>query len=261
MVKENRLKKILREGKVAVGTGIYSFSPAAVEVAGYAGLDFVYMDTEHTPVDWQTLENLVRAADVAGITPIIRPEDNDENFIRKCLEIGAQGVMVPHVSTREEAERAVKAAKFPLAGVRGAAGLVRQANYAVKDWAKYVEESDRETMVITMIEEEAAVKNLDEITSVKGIDAFCVGFVDLSFSLGVPGQVRHAKVQEAFEKVIAAAQKKGIAVMCSISPPYPDQAREMVKRGVRILIFGHDVSLLYATWEKTAAEIRQSIRQ
>ncbi|MFQ6075198.1 MAG: HpcH/HpaI aldolase/citrate lyase family protein [Candidatus Bathyarchaeia archaeon] len=261
MVKKNRLKEIIREGRVAVGTGIYSFSPAAVEVAGYAGLDFVYIDTEHTPVDWQTLENLVRAAEIAGVTPIIRPEENDSTFIRKCLEIGAQGVLVPHVSTKEEAVRAVRAARFPPRGVRGAAGIVRSAEYSVRDWVRYVEESDREAMVIVMTEEEKAIDNLEEILSVEGIDAVCVGFVDLSISLGLPGQVRHPRVQEAFGKVIVEAKRRGIAVMCSVSPPYAERARELVERGVRVLIFGHDVSLLYRTWQGIASEIREALRQ
>lgn len=261
MVRMNRLKEMVRGGRVAVGTGIYSFSPAAVEAAGYAGLAFVYMDTEHTPVDWQTLENLVRAAEVAGVTPIIRPEENDPAFIRKCLEIGAQGVLVPHVSTREEAERAVGAARFPPRGARGAAGIVRSAGYSVGDWARYVEESDRETMVIVMAEDEEAISNLGGVLSVEGVDAVCVGFVDLSFSLGVPGQLRHPKVREAFGRVIAEAKRRGVAVMCSISPPYAEGAREMVDMGVSILIFGHDVGLLYSAWQGLASEIREALRR
>jgi 2-keto-3-deoxy-L-rhamnonate aldolase RhmA len=259
-VKKNRLKEALERGRVSVGTGIYSFSPAMVEIAGYAGLDFVYIDTEHTPVDWQSLENLVRAAEVSGVTPIVRPEENDASFIRKCLEIGAQGVMVPHVGSGEEAERVVRAVRFPPEGIRGAAGLVRSARYRVEDWPEYMRSSNRESMVIVMIEDNRGIENLADILSVNGIDAVCVGFTDLSISLGLKGDTRHPLVEEAFDKVLATAEKNGVPVMCSVSPPFAKNAGKLVEKGVRILIFGHDLGLILNSWQKLAEEIREAIK-
>jgi len=252
-----KLRSALREKRVAFGTGIYTYSPALVEIAGYTGFDYVFIDTEHTAVDWQTLESLVRAADVSGASSLIRVQENNEALIRKALEIGADGIIVPHVNTAEDAKRAVEYAKFPPQGVRGAAGLVRSAGYAVSDWPKYIEASNRETLVIVMAEEPEAVENMREIVSVKGVDIISFGPADYSITSGLAGRTDHPKVLEALERIVAEAKRKGLTVMSPVSQPYAERTKTLIEKGVRVLTLGHDISILAPRWKEILAEAKK----
>lgn len=252
-----KLRNALREGRVAFGTGIYTYSPALVEIAGYTGFDYVFIDTEHTAVDWQTLESLVRAADVSGASSLIRVQENNEALIRKALEIGADGILVPHVNTAKEAKRAVEYAKFPPMGVRGAAGLVRSGGYAVSNWPEYIEFSNKETVVAVMAEEPEAIENMREIVSVKGVDIISFGPADFSITSGVPGKTDHPRVVGALDKIVAESRRKGLAAMSPVSPPYAERAKALMGRGVRVLTLGHDISILAPRWKEILGEVKK----
>lgn len=255
MAKAVSFRARARSREFLSGMGLYTFSPAIVEVYGYTGFDFVFIDNEHTPADWQTLEHLVRAAELAGITPIIRVEENSPTPIRKAFEIGAAGVIVPHVNTRDDALRAVSAAKFPPLGRRGIAGLVRSGRYAVSDVARYVEESNERTMVIAMIEEPEALMHLSAIFSVEGLDAVCFGPTDFQVAAGIPGQGSHPRVREALRAVTSEAERRGRAVMMGCWPPTLAKARELIEQGVTMLYYGHDIMNLH----QRCLEIRKEI--
>jgi 4-hydroxy-2-oxoheptanedioate aldolase len=247
----------LRGKRVAFGTGIYTYSPALVEIAGYTGFDYVFIDTEHTAVDWQTLESLVRAADVSGASSLIRVQENNEALVRKALEIGADGILVPHVNTAEEAKRAVQYAKFPPMGVRGAAGLVRSGGYAVSNWPEYIEFSNRETVVAVMAEEPEALENMREIVSVKGVDIISFGPADFSITSGLAGKTDHPRVVGALERIVAEARRKGLAVMSPVSQPYAERAKALIDKGVRVITMGHDISVLSARWKEILGEAKK----
>ena len=243
------LKKALAEGKPVCGCASMSRSPMIIEMLGYTGFDFVFIDTEHTPISSdQTLENLIRAAEVSGIVPIVRVKENREHYIRNALEAGAKGVVIPHVATKEDAENAVKYARFPLRGVRGADPTVRSAKYKCGDfnWDAFIKQSNEEAMVIPLLEDKEFLENLDEILSVEGLDAVSFGPTDYALSLGLNllYDFNHPKIVEAFEAVIAGAKKRGLPILSAVNPPTVEQSEKLTDMGVTFQLFNTDISII-----------------
>lgn len=203
MLQTNQLKRALADGKTVFGLLNSIPSPLLVEMIGYAGYDFVILDMEHVCVNPETLENMVRAAECAGITPLVRVPNAMPEAILRALDCGAQGVVVPHVRSRAEAEQAVAASRYYPLGSRGISGG-RTTGFGVIDLPTYFERANSEIMVVAMIEDKEGVDNLDAIVSVTGIDMVLEGAIDLSQSYGVPGQAQHPTVQSAIEKIATA---------------------------------------------------------
>ncbi|MBW2149309.1 MAG: hypothetical protein JRG73_15015 [Deltaproteobacteria bacterium] len=253
MKKKNSLKKALAEGKVVCGCAVMSRSPVIVEMLGYTGFDFVFIDTEHAPIGSDTtLENLIRAAEASGIAPIVRVKENAEHFIRNALEAGAQGVVVPHVASGEDAAKAVKYARFPPRGTRGADPTVRSARYrcGAFNWEEFINESNEEAMVIPLLEDREFLPNLEEILSVDGIDALSFGPTDYALSIGLNllYDFNHPKIVEAFEAVVRGAVKKGLPVLCVVNPMTVEQSKKLQDMGAKFQLFGTDISIISTTF-------------
>jgi 4-hydroxy-2-oxoheptanedioate aldolase len=249
MLKRNPLRKALAEGKVVCGCAVMSRSPILVEILGYSGFDFVFIDTEHVPIGSDTtLENLIRAAQASDIVPIVRVKENREHYIRNALEAGAQGVVVPHVATKEDAERAVKFARFPPIGIRGADPTVRSARYrcGAFNWEEFIRASNEEAMVIPLLEDKEFFPNLEGILSVEGIDALCFGPTDYALSLGLSllYDFTHPKIVEAFEAIIEGAKRKGLHVLAAVNPPTVEQSNKLRDMGVTLQLFGTDIAII-----------------
>jgi len=253
-LRENKLKKVLREGKVAVGPFMKLTDPAAVEIAGYAGFDFVIIDTEHGPVSIETAQNLIRAAEAVGITPIIRVRDNNPSLILRALDIGAQGVEVPHISNKEGALRSVKAAKFSPQGERGVCRFVRAANYSSLEQYKYFEFSNEETLVIVHIEGIEGVKNLRKILTIKDLDIIFLGPYDLSSSCGVTGQVNHPLVIKKMEEAVKLSRGANIAVGTFVDSI--EDAKKWINAGVQYISFSVDVGIFYEACCRIVKKLR-----
>jgi len=243
------LKKALAKGKTVCGCASMSRSPMIIEMLGYTGFDYVFIDTEHTPISSdQTLENLIRAAEASGIVPIVRVKENREHYIRNALEAGAKGVVVPHVATKEDAENAVKYARFPLRGVRGADPTVRSAKYKCGDfnWDAFIKQSNEEAMVIPLLEDKEFLGNLDEILSVEGLDAVSFGPTDYALSLGLNllYDFDHPKIVEAFEAVITGAKKRGLPILSAVNPLTVEQSKKLSDMGVTFQLFNTDISII-----------------
>jgi 4-hydroxy-2-oxoheptanedioate aldolase len=209
-VRHNLLKAKLAAGKpVNVVAPGYS-SPGLVELLGRMGFDAIFIDCEHGPTGWEDVENMVRAAELTDVTPIVRVQSNDPSTITRALDRGAGGVQVPHVNTRAQAEAAVRAAKFAPIGHRGYAG--GRSSFGVK--GNFTSHANAETMVIAMLEEVEALQNLDEILTVEHIDAFFIAPGDLAQSMGYPGQMDHPEVQGAIQDAVrrtrAASRAPGV---------------------------------------------------
>lgn len=257
MQKPSKLKEVLEKGEVALGTAVFSCSPAVVEVAGYSGLDFIRVDNEHSWRRDESMENMIRAAYIADITPILRVDKGDPYVIRKALEIGAGGVIVPDITTKEEAEEAVKAAKFPPRGTRGYSSLCfsgRWGERAGEDWVNW---SDNETLVGMMIENEEAITTLDAILSLDGLDFVLFGPSDYSMSLGLRGpQKSHPKVQDALKKTIEIVSKYNKPVAIGVGQPWEEEAKKYIDLGCRMIEIGHDVVVLRSIWKDLSTAIR-----
>ena len=218
-----------RQGIPTYGPFVQLNAPGICEILGHAGFDYCIIDLEHGVIDVDTAENMVRAANAAGIAPIVRVAFNRKELISQALNLGACGVHVPHISTVKEAEEAVWASKFFPLGGRGVCPFVRAARYSA-DKAIYYEKANTETMVILAIEGKEGIDNLREILQVKGVDAVFVGPYDLSQSLGVPGQVTNQKVIERVREICTLSKKAGVAVGVFVETP--EAAKEWVEQGV-----------------------------
>ena len=265
MEKDRTLKMDLAEGKVVCGVAVMSRSPIIVEMLGYTGFDFVFIDTEHTPIGSDmTLENLIRAAEASHIAPIVRVKENREHHIRNALEAGAQGVVIPHVATGEDAENAVRYARFPLRGVRGADPTVRSARYRCGEfnWEEFILKSNEEAMVIPLLEDKEFLPNLEDILSVDGIDALCFGPTDYALSLGLNllYDFNHPKIVEAFEAVVQGAKKKGLPVLSAVNPPTVEQSKKMVEMGVRFQLLGMDIGLISNAFNTLMQDVASKVR-
>ena len=208
-----RFNAAMESDKGALGPFMISTDPAFVEAAGYAGYDFVLLDMEHGTTTHQTLPNLIRAANVAGVCPVVRVPRGSDIWIDQALDVGAGAVMVPQIDTAEQARAAVAAAKFSPIGNRGTCRFVRSAGFGAIPGKDYFAKA-QDTMVIVQAEGKKAVENLDEILDVPGIDVVFVGPYDLSSSLGLVGQIDHPDVIECIKGIIAKASAKGVKVGC-----------------------------------------------
>jgi len=244
-LKENYLKRTLNEGKVVFGPFMKFTDPAAVEIMGFAGFDFVIIDAEHGPISMETAQNMIRATESVNITPIIRVGNNDEALILRALDIGAQGIEIPQINSKADAVRAVKSVKYSPQGERGVCRYVRAANYSSMDKFKYFESANKETMIIAHIEGVEGINNLDEILSVPGIDVIFIGPYDLSQSLGISGQVNHPLVTEKMKEVVSKCKESKVAAGTFADDV--ETAKLWISLGVQYMAFSVDVGILYET--------------
>jgi 4-hydroxy-2-oxoheptanedioate aldolase len=253
--KKNKLKRILEEGKIAVGTAFYSFSPALVETAGYCGLDFCRIDNEHAWRQDETLEHMLRAATISDIVALPRVDGNPE-LIRKVLEAGAWGFVAPHVLTEADVAKIVRAAKFPPQGERGYGSLCFSGRWGTGSGKEWIEWSNEETMVGVMIEDYRAVERIEEIMAVDGLDFILFGPADYSVSIGLPTQTTHPKVMEGLQKTIDAANRHEKYVMKGVGYPWRENAKKYIEMGCHLIELGHDVSILSTMWKRLGSEVR-----
>jgi 4-hydroxy-2-oxoheptanedioate aldolase len=231
----NRVKQILREGGLALGTYVGGIAdPQIVEIIGHAGYDAAFIDMEHTSFDLRDVQLMVMAAERVGITPIVRTPGFDPAFILRLLDMGVQGIQLPHVSDARAAREAVKAVRYAPLGERGMAGASRASNYGKISLTEHVERSNREITLAVMIEDLPAVADIDAIASTDGIDIVAVGPSDMSRALGVSGTADHPKLVAVVEKVAAAVRKGGIARLAlpMNHAAFPRNAAELKELGV-----------------------------
>ncbi len=234
-VRPNRFKQRLRDGHTVFGGLLRTPEPVLVEVLGSAGYDYVVLDAEHGAHSFEALDALILAAYASNITPIVRVSENTPALIMRVLDVGAQGVLVPHIKIPEEALAAVSAALYPPEGTRGI-GLNRASQFGAMSGAEYFASINREVVVVLMIEEAGAVESIEDIVAVPGITSLSIGLSDLSGSLGVPGQEDHPSVQAAADKVMQVAERQGIPVGLSVRSI--EDVRQALKKGARLASVG-----------------------
>lgn len=207
---ENPVKKLLKEGKPVIGSTITVASPDVAAHAANAGYDFLWIEMEHSPITLETARAMVLATRGLKAVPFIRVPVNELWTAKRALDAGALGVIFPFSSTPELAKQAVDACKYPPVGRRGAGpGL---ASFRWQGPESYYDFSDRNAMVINIIEEKRAVDKIDEIASTPGLDVLFIGTNDLSFSYGKRGDQKDPIVKEAIKKVVEAGKKYGVPV-------------------------------------------------
>ena len=254
-MRENTLKQKLDAGKAVFGVMITFPSAPVIEMLGYLGFDWVLIDNEHGSITVDNSEDLVRAAELTGIAPIVRPVANKPEIIAPFLDRGAWGVQVPHVNTANEARAAVDAVKYYPEGHRGIFSRGRPADYGFSgSTPDYVKEANRNTLVCLMLEEVEAIQNLEELVAVDGVDVFFIGSGDLSQSMGYPGQQTHPEVQAVMEKGVSVIREAGKVAGVSCPDSYVPKFLDM---GVQYF-HGNVGSLIQTSSQAYLEEMRNS---
>lgn len=230
----NKLKEKIINGEYVTGSIVQGALPALVEISGLTGFDFVFIDAEHGPLSVRECEELVRAAEAVGTVPLIRTRELNEELMLRYMDIGAMGIIVPGIRSREEAEEAVRCVKYYPYGHRGLSAT-RSADFGLSMPMKdYVDMANKQTMVAAVIESAEAVDHIEEIMSVEGMDFAIIGTSDLSHDLGHPGNGKHPDVAAYFEKAVRDGNKTGKPV-CGVVRG-GETAQTYFKQGCRMAV-------------------------
>lgn len=232
----NQLKSRLQAGETVFGCFTRYPDATLVEVLGHLGWDFIVFDAEHGTIEPRDCEQMVRAAELHQVTPLVRVTANQQFLILRYLDTGAHGLHVPMVSTAEQAEAAVRWVKYHPRGVRGLAG-VRASSYGLGvPLGEYVQQANEQTLVVAHLETAESVEALPAILKVEDLDVIFIGPTDLSHSLGVPGQPQHPRVIETMDRIARTVEGSGKALGIMVS--HADGARQWKERGARYIAVG-----------------------
>jgi 2-keto-3-deoxy-L-rhamnonate aldolase RhmA len=228
---ENRTKAKLAAGDAVFGCFVRSAEPALAEYVAMLGWDFLVFDAEHGSLQPAQVEDLCRAVEPRGTTPLVRVTTNDPPTILRFLDTGVHGAHIPWVNGAAAAEQAVQSVKYAPRGIRGLAGS-RASEWGLREpLSAYVERANRETLVVIHIETQDAVDAIDDYLAVDGVDVLFLGPTDLSQSLGHPGDTGHPDVVAALERVAKAVV--GSDKVLGIYAGTADMTREWLDRGAR----------------------------
>jgi len=236
------LKQELNAKKLSIGSWITIGHPTVAEIMAKAGFDWLAIDLEHSPISIDQCQELIRVIDLCNVPSFVRVGANDPLLIKQAMDSGAHGVIVPMVNTKEDAQKAVAAVKYPPEGSRGV-GLSRAQEYGVA-FDKYKQWNKEESIVVVQIEHVKAVENLEEILSVEGVDAFIVGPYDLSGSLGIPGNFNDEQMLLLMEKIRNSAQKIGLPYGYHIVSSNSKLVQEKIDQGCQFMAYGVDFLFL-----------------
>jgi 2-keto-3-deoxy-L-rhamnonate aldolase RhmA len=258
-LRENKLRNLMRDGRPTIGTRTLIAWPGVTELIGYAGAyDYVEFVSEYAPYDLHDLDNLARAAELVGISSMIKIDQEPRTYIaERALAAGIQNTLFADIRTVEDAEDAVRAVRAEPQGIDGIR-MDRRMGYigAVATYAEFPKICE-DAVVALMIEKRSAVEKLEEILSVKGIDMVQFGPADYSLSIGLPGETSHQKVREAELKVIRTALKMDVAPRAEIKGP--EEARRYIELGVRNFSLNTDVTILYDWWKSNGNELKSLV--
>ena len=248
----NVFKRALRAGKPQIGLWSTLSSSYTVEVVAGAGFDWLLLDSEHSPVDIENLLTQLQAAAPYASHPIVRVPWNDMVTVKRVLDVGAQSLLIPYVQDADEARSAVAHTRYPPAGVRGVAGTTRATRFGrVKDYAKRAHE---EICVLVQVETQSALKNIEAICGIDGVDGVFIGPADLHASLGYAGETANAKVKPLIDDAIRRIRKAGKAP--GILTPNEADARHWLECGALFVAVGSDAGLLARGADALAAKFK-----
>ncbi len=240
----NHALRNLRAGKLAIGLGLRQARTVDIaQIAKTSGFDWLFIDCEHNSMDTDVAAQIAAASLAVGITPIVRVAGKEHWMASRMLDNGAQGIVVPHVDSEQEAKRVADHCRFPPVGHRSMGGGLQQVGFAsmpVGETARIVNE---ETLIVVMLESQRGIENCEAIAATPGIDALLIGTNDLCFEMGIPGQFNDPRVAEAYKKVIAACRKHG--KFPGMGGMYtPELLERHINMGVQLILSGSDFSLL-----------------
>ncbi len=225
-----------------MGTWITLAHPAIAEIFSNAGFDWLTIDMEHSVIDLFDAENLIRTANLSGSIPLVRLPSNDEVIIKRILDAGSAGIIIPQINSEDDLVRAIKATKYAPDGIRGA-GLARAQSYG-EDFDGYKLIVDNDMLIIAQIEDKKALENLDSILSVPQLDAIIIGPYDLSASMGKAGQLDDKEVAKAIDKIVQKSIDQGVSCGIHIIEPNTDELNSRIKEGFNFIAYSLDIRML-----------------
>lgn len=253
---DTALKKKLQQNALTIGSWITIGHTSIVEIMASAGFDWLTIDLEHSAMDFEKSLAMISQVQGCGLPVLVRVAENDPNFIKRVMDAGANGVIVPMVNSAADAAAAVAAVKYPPAGKRGV-GLARAQGYGQRfdDYLQWLNES---SVVIAQVEHIDSVRNIDDILRVEGIDGIMIGPYDLSASMGIPGKYELPEVTEAIRKVETACKKHGKPLGFHVIKADHRAAIDKISNGYNFIAFSIDFMLLGEKVRSEMDEIRKS---
>ena len=245
----------LRAGELSIGVGLRQARTVDVaKIMKTAGFDWLFIDMEHNSMDMDMAVQISVAAHETGITPIVRVPGYEHYHATRALDGGAQGIVVPHVDDATIAAQIASNCRYPPIGHRSITGALPQLNFQTHTLKDATETINRETLIVVMLETPTAIDNAEEIASVPGIDALLIGTNDLTLEMGIPGELNHANIVAAYERVITACEKHnkfpGMGGVYS-----PDVMKTYISMGARLILAGNDVSFLLEAARQQASRV------
>ena len=248
------LKDALKKGKLSIGSWITLAHPAIAEIMSKSGFDWIAVDLEHSVITLREAEELIRIISLSGVVPLVRLSSNDHVQIKRVMDAGSHGVIIPMVNSKDDAEKAISSVYYPPRGSRGV-GLARAQGYGA-EFNNYREWLEQDAIVIVQIEHIKAVENLESILSVDGIDGYIIGPYDISASLGVPGQFDHPNVVGALKRIRDVSSQMAITGGIHVIEPDTNEVIRRIDEGFRFLAYSLDIRILDATCRQGLIALR-----
>jgi len=254
----NTLKKKLQRQEITIGSWITLGHTSIAEIMAKAGFEWLVVDMEHSVITLEIAQQLIQVIEGSGVIPLVRVGENNPVVIKRVMDAGAYGVIVPMVNTKKQAEAAVRAVKYPPIGTRGV-GLARAQGYGDK-FDEYAATVNQESIVIAQVEHIEAVNNLESILSVEGIDGCIIGSYDLSGSLGKPGNFEDPDVLAALKKVEQTCKEMKVALGMHVIQPDYRLVMEKVAKGYNFIAFSLDILFLGNSCREQMTRLRAILK-
>ena len=233
------------KNKNSIGSWITIGNTTIAEILANAGFDWLVVDLEHTTISLDQAGELIRTISLSGVPSLVRLTNNDANQIKRVMDAGAEGIIVPMVNNEGDAIKAVAATRYPPLGVRGV-GLARAQRYgaAFKEYLSWQEDKGSGPVVVVQIEHIDAVENLEKILNVDGVDAFIIGPYDLSCSMGIPGEFNNPKFKEIMNVIIKVGNKLNAISGLHVVEPDIDKLNDAINTGYKFIAYSVDIRML-----------------
>ncbi|MGE5507401.1 MAG: HpcH/HpaI aldolase family protein [Chitinophagales bacterium] len=255
-MRENRVKRILKEGGTVIGTMISEVrGPGVMKMLATAGFDYVYIDMEHSTYSMETVGDMILSAHGTPLMTFVRvPGYENRCSLSRPLDAGADGLLCPQTESVEQVEFIIRETKYYPMGQRGAALRRGHSAFANVKFGEYAGHANAETMVILQIESEQGVRDIEKLMAIDGVDAAFIGPADLSQSYGIPGQAKDPRIVDAIHQVLEGCKKHGKA--CGIHLYNLDDVKYWSEQGMRLLCYNNDIAMITDTGSKNVADIK-----
>ncbi len=254
MLKKNYIKEKLKNNLPVIGTWVVVPSVVNLDIICSSGIDFVIIDREHGPITFETAQEMVITCESRNVSPLMRLGNIEKSFIQNAMDIGVHGVQIPNVESKKEALDVINFSKYPPIGDRGFSPFTRAGDYTNRNSKNMLKDANSNTIVVLNIEGQNALKNIDEIVSLKNIDVIFVGLFDLSKELNIPGDIDNSKITEALEFITKKCSEKDIKV--GTIATNNDHIEKFINIGLKYIVYGVDCNIIKSSYENIVQKFR-----